>query len=142
MNGRNELYPDPFDEFDPHHTTRGKKAFNNDVRCLQSKIDLSNYTEKLPKRQKNKKVSIKQSVIDDFDKMYLDNCDNKAMNTKQRGVSVDNSFHISNKTPKDHLVPDKILEKPGRLTNLAQLKDSKPLAGRFSEIGEKIFEVG
>lgn len=27
MNGRNELYPDPFDEFDPHHSFRGKKAF-------------------------------------------------------------------------------------------------------------------
>jgi hypothetical protein len=27
MNGRNELYPDPFDEFDPHHSIMGKKAF-------------------------------------------------------------------------------------------------------------------
>jgi hypothetical protein len=28
MNGRNELYPDPFDEFDPFHRFRGKKAFD------------------------------------------------------------------------------------------------------------------
>jgi hypothetical protein len=41
MNGRNELYPDPFDEFDPHHKIKGKKAFNDTVRCLQSRIDLS-----------------------------------------------------------------------------------------------------
>lgn len=41
MAGRNELLPDPYDEFDPHHTVRGKKAFDEKkVRCLQSKINL------------------------------------------------------------------------------------------------------
>jgi len=25
---------DPFDEFDPHHRITGKKAFNENVRCL------------------------------------------------------------------------------------------------------------
>jgi hypothetical protein len=34
MNGRNELYGDPFDEFDPHHTTSKKKAFKDTNRCL------------------------------------------------------------------------------------------------------------
>ena len=35
MNGRNELYPDPFDEFDPFHKFRGKKAFKEEKhRCL------------------------------------------------------------------------------------------------------------
>lgn len=43
MNGRNELLPDPFDEFDPHHSISGKKAFNpNVVKCLQSRINLKN----------------------------------------------------------------------------------------------------
>lgn len=74
--------------------------------------------------------------------MYAENCDNKKMNIKQRGVSIDNSFHISNKPPVEHLIPDKILEKPGRLSNLTELRDSRPLAGRFSEIGERIFSVG
>jgi hypothetical protein len=40
MNMRNQLYMDPFDEFDPHHRVSGKKAFSNVVRCLQSKINL------------------------------------------------------------------------------------------------------
>ena len=43
MNGRNELFPDPFDEFDPHHTVGGKKAFDvNKVKCLQTRINLKN----------------------------------------------------------------------------------------------------
>lgn len=84
----------------------------------------------------------KQSFIDDFDKMYFDNCDNKKMNTKMRGVSIGNSFHASNKRPVEYLIPDFILEKPGKISNLSQLRDSRPLAGRFSEIGSKIFEVG
>lgn len=96
----------------------------------------------LPKRKQNKKVTVKQEFIEDFDRMYLENCDNKKMNTKQRGISVDNSFHKSNNPPIEHLIPDKILEKPGKIGNLTQLRDSRPLAGRFSEIGEKIFSVG
>jgi len=46
---------------------------------------------------------------------------------------------------KNHLKnfqPDKILDKPGQITNLQQMKDSKPLAGRFSEIGQQILAVG
>jgi len=38
--GRNELLPDPFEEFDPHHKITGKKNFSNHVRALQSKINL------------------------------------------------------------------------------------------------------
>jgi hypothetical protein len=40
LDGRNEFYGDPFDEFDPHHRISGKRAFNQQVRCLQSKINL------------------------------------------------------------------------------------------------------
>lgn len=82
MNGRNELYPDPFDEFDPHHRLSGRKAFNNEVRCLKNNINLEIKNEELPKRKKQMANSVRQSVIDDFDKMYLDNCDNKKMNIK------------------------------------------------------------
>lgn len=96
----------------------------------------------LPKRRNDKKVSVKQSVIDDFDKMYFENCDNKKMNTKMRGVSIGNSFHLSNKRPLEYLIPDLILEKPGRISNFSKMRDTRPLAGRFSEIGEKIFIAG
>ena len=133
--GRNELLPDPFDEFDPHHSFRGRKAFNPEERCIKANINLENRIEALPKKQKQK-VSVKQKVIDDFDRMYLENCDNKKMNIKHRGVSVGNSFHHSNVRPAQHLIPEKILEKPGRIKDLSMFKDKKALAGKFSEIGE------
>jgi hypothetical protein len=41
-----------------------------------------------------------------------------------------------------HLIPEKILEKPGAIRNLHSLTDKRPLAGRFSAIGEKIFAMG
>lgn len=50
MNNRNELLPDPFDEFDPHHKVRGKKGFNENLRCLKSKIDLTILNEEIPKK--------------------------------------------------------------------------------------------
>lgn len=40
------------------------------------------------------------------------------------------------------MIPDKILEKPGYIKNLNIFKSDKPLAGRFSEIGEKVFAAG
>ena len=135
MNGRNELYPDPFDEFDPHHTIRGRKAFNPNERCIKATIDLKNYIEELPKKLKPK-VTVKQSFIDDFDRMYLENCDNKRMSIKNRGLSIDNAFHNANKRPSEHLVPEKILEKPNKIKDLSIYIDKKPLAGKFSEIGQ------
>jgi hypothetical protein len=118
MNLRNQLYMDPFDEFDPHHRISGKKGFaTTKNRCMQSKIILKFREEETKKREKEK-VSIKQEFIDNFDLKYLDMCDNKKMNRKQRGVSIDNPFESSNKPPLQHLVPEKILEKPGAISNL------------------------
>jgi len=33
-------------------------------------------------------------------------------------------------------MPEQILDKPGRISDLSILRDKRPLAGRFSEIGE------
>jgi hypothetical protein len=67
-NGRNELYPNPFDEFDPHHTMRGKKAFNsNKVRCLQPKIDLQDWQNDVPEKQKSKKTPFSKEFLNKID---------------------------------------------------------------------------
>jgi len=66
---------------------------------------------------------VKQKVIDDFDKMYALNCDNKEMNKRQRGFSKDNPFDQHNKPPVEHIIPENILEKPGRIINLNLMKD-------------------
>jgi len=142
MNFRNQIYMAPLDEFDPHHRVNGRKAFvNANVRCLQSKINLKMRQEEAKKREREK-VSVKQEFIDEFDRKFTDNCDNKKMNRKQRGVSMDNPFEQHNKPPIEHLIPEKILDKPGAIRNLNKLGDARPLAGRFSEIGERIFTLG
>jgi hypothetical protein len=63
LNFRNELYPDPFDEFDPHHRITGKRAFNENVRCLQSKITLKMYQGEEIVKKKREAITVKQSFV-------------------------------------------------------------------------------
>ena len=77
--GRNQLNLEPFDVFDPHHPLRGKKRFNDNFRPLRSKINLkignSIATEEPDyKRRAKTKVTVKQSFLDEFDKVYAQNC--------------------------------------------------------------------
>jgi len=96
---RNQLYMDPFDEFDPHHRISGRKVFETSkTRCMQSKIILKFRDEEAKKREKEK-VAVTQEFLDKFDAEYLDMCDTKKMNRKQRGVSNDNPFEPHNKPP-------------------------------------------
>lgn len=67
------------------------------------------------------------------------------MNIKQRGVSFDNPFEKKNIPSPLFLLSvetEKILPKQGCIKNLRETYDDKPLAGRFSEIGEKILQIG
>ena len=40
ITGRNQLYLEPFDVFDPHHPLRGKKRFDPNFRPIRSKINI------------------------------------------------------------------------------------------------------
>ena len=142
--GRNQLFLEPFDAFDPHHPLRGKKRFNENFRPLRSKISLKFGNDLITdvKKKQGMKLDIKQSVIDDFDRVYAINCDQKKMRTKHRKVSPDNPFDENNIPPKEHLIPNKILEKPGRI-NIGALDGSQiPMAGRLGELGKMILSGG
>ena len=71
------------------------------------------------------------------------NCNQDKQRTKNRNVSYDSVFDPNNKPPKEHLLEDpKYLEKPGRI-DLRQVNGKQlPLAGRLTEIGHKILEIG
>lgn len=138
LNSRNEVYPDPFDEFDPHHRISGKRAFNENVRCLQSKINLKMFQEENRKARAKESISVKQSFLEEFDRKYRENCDNNFMSRKMRGVSNENPFQEHNKPPIEHLIPDYILEKPCKISPAALRIDDKPLAGKYSEIGRRV----
>lgn len=88
------------------------------------------------------KPEIKQSIIDDFEKAYARNCDQTQQRRKNRNVSPDSQFDKNNVPPIQHLVNEKILEKPNRL-DVSKLKTTNlPLAGHLTEIGEQILKIG
>ena len=145
QNGRNNVYNEPFNIYDPNLPFAGKKRFNPNFRPLRSKINLqqtqfSNQSDQRGAHKKTNKVTVKQSVLDEFDKVYAFNCDQQLVRTKNRNVSKDSMFDPANKAPAQHLIPQNILDKPGRI-DLTQLDASKiPLAGRMGELGKLILD--
>ena len=75
ITGRNQLYLEPFDIFDPHHPLRGKKRFEANFRPLRSKINIKIEAEEVVRKKKTNKVTVDAKVIEDFDKKYAENCD-------------------------------------------------------------------
>ena len=59
-----------------------------------------------------------------------------------RNVSIDNTFHPENSPPPQHLASENILDKPGKLDMRKIEKNTKPLAGRLTEIGHQILKLG
>lgn len=115
---------------------KGKKLIrNNHVRALKSKISLKFPLSALEKEKVREKPTIKQSILDDFEKVYALNCDQERQRKRMRNVSMDSPFEPRNKPPDQHLRPDNILEKPTRLNVQSMEKNQKPLAGRLTEIG-------
>jgi hypothetical protein len=49
------------------------------------------------------KPTIKQSILDQFDKTYAENCDQTKTRKKHRAVSIDSPFDATNIPPKDYL---------------------------------------
>ena len=87
------------------------------------------------------KISVNQQLVDQFNEDYTKCCDNKKMNIKQRGISNDNVFKDKNWLPLHLRSPDmSLLLNPHEIKDLSKLKDKRPLAGKFSPIGEAIFK--
>ena len=96
----------------------GKKFQKNTkgVRALQSKISLKFPLAALEKEKVRPKPSIKQSIIDDFERTYAHICDKDRQRKKNRNVSVDSFFDPNNKVPKEYLQVDpSFLDKPHRI---------------------------
>ena len=72
--GRNQLYLEPFDVFDPNAPLRGKKRFNENFRPLRSKINLKITAEEAQRKKRSARVTVEQRILDDFEKAYAENC--------------------------------------------------------------------
>ena len=136
--GRNQLFLEPFDVFDPHHPLRGKRRFDVNFRPLRSKINLKIQAPEAARKKRVNKVTISQKAMDDFEKKYAFNCDQTKMRVKNRNVSNDSPFDPRNKPPDQYVKPERILEKPCKL-DLRGIDSSKiPLAGKLGSLGHKI----
>lgn len=82
--GRNQLYCEPFDTFDPNSPLRGVRRFNEDFRPIRSKINLKITAEAAMKKKRSNKVFVEQKILDDFDAAYALNCDQNTMRIKHR----------------------------------------------------------
>ena len=58
MAGRNQIYCEPFDTFDPNAPLRGKKRFNENFRPIRSKINLQIKDTGMLIRDRNNKVTV------------------------------------------------------------------------------------
>ena len=75
VTGRNQLFLEPFDIFDPHHPMRGRKRFDPSFRPIRSKINIKINAPEAARKKRVNQVTVEQGVIDDFNKKYAENCD-------------------------------------------------------------------
>lgn len=112
------------------------------TRALQSKISLKFPLAAVVHEKPKMKPTIKQSIIDNFEIAYANNCDKDRQRSKNRNVSFDSPFDPKNKPPRQYIEDDIILEKPCKIkiNEVAMSKD--PLAGKMTNIGHEIIRLG
>lgn len=93
---RNQVFMDPFDEFDPHHRISGRKAFAPaTTRSMQSRITLK--FKDIPAKQREKeKIYVRPDFIDKFNKDYSLQCNYRKLNQDFKQVSQINPFSPDN----------------------------------------------
>jgi hypothetical protein len=81
--------------------------------------------------------------LDEFEKNYAENCDQKKTAKKNRAVSKQNPFDPDFKVPPEYLKDDHAyLEKPGKLLLKEIDVSGVHISGKFSNIGEEILKIG
>ena len=90
---RNQLYCEPFDKWDPYHPIRGKKVFNENYRPFRANINLEILGDAVNKDKPKMQITIDAKNENKLLEQYSEQCDQKKMAKKHRGVSYDSSFH-------------------------------------------------
>lgn len=135
---RNQLYCEPFDEFDPHKPARGKKIFNENFRPVRNNLNLEIKGDAVDKYKKKLEQHIDTKADLVVAEKYKDLFNQKKMRDKHRNVSYDSSLHPLNKPPLQYLEVEKILEKPCKIDFTGMNTTKIPLAGKLSLLGAKI----
>jgi len=67
---------------------------------------------------KKNKSTVKHEIVEEFDRICDENYALNKVNKRLIKLASDNPFLEGNKPPSDHLIPEKILEKPGLIKDL------------------------
>lgn len=78
-------------------------------------------------------------MIDKIEEKYRENCDNKQMSIKKRGLSDENPFRTIATLAVEH---EKVLLKPGQIKISEVEVDNKPLAGKYTIVGQEVVDKG
>ncbi|CDW74739.1 UNKNOWN [Stylonychia lemnae] len=122
-----------------------KKRFykKNEVRGLQSKINLKFPIKEMLHDRAKEAIKVKEGHTQEFDKIYNEQCNPQFQRNKNRNVSNQSPFDKNNVPPKQYLEDDYVISKSPNKMSPNQYDASKiPLAGRVSEIGHRILELG
>ena len=96
-------------------------------------------------RDRKQKVTVEQSFLDEFDRVYAENCDQKLTRLKNRNVSKDSSFDPRNKPPQQYLDEERVAAAPNKTTiNLMDYEMNKrsKLAGKLTTLNTQILDHG
>jgi len=63
------------------------------------------------------KVTVDQKTLDDFEKAYVENCDQDKMRYKHRHVGPNSPFHPKNIPPDQYRIPEKITASPTKINH-------------------------
>ena len=94
---------EPVDVFDPTHPIRGKKRFDGNFRPLRTRIDLGVGVGENSTKKVKEKIFVKQGILDEFDKVYAENCDQNLTRLRHRNVSHDSPFDPRNKPGQQYM---------------------------------------
>lgn len=132
------------DKFVEHDAVpQGKKRFHFSYRPLQSKINLK-FSDSQCNQDPNRKqkVFVDQSKLEKFEIDYNNYCNVEFQRKKQRGFSPENPFNPKNVPPSSYCVPDKIIQKPNKMDLTVFDTKNVAMAGRMTELGDKILALG
>lgn len=89
------------------------------------------------------KITIKDGHVEEFNKIYQAMCNPIYQRKKNRNVSKDSPFDKLNIPPREYLEHDYEIAKSPNKINAQEMDASKiPLAGRITQIGQKILDLG
>eukprot|EP00347_Sterkiella_histriomuscorum_P000580 403375300 len=121
-----------------------KRVFDKkEVRCLQSKINLKFPIKEMLGDKPKEKISIREGHHEEFDRIYKEMCNPWYQRNKNSNVSGQSPFNKNNVPPKQYLEYDyEIAKSPTKLDPSEFDPKSVPLAGRVTEIGQRILDLG